>query len=172
MKIKLEKGDVFLTRNPMMLGRMINAVQRFWSQDNKSVYSHAGVIISEEGDTFEALWTIKASHIKEYEGKDIAIYRHKYMTHNKFYKGMKVILGHKGKIYPFYRLALMIFPPAAKHLSFGGIVCSEVLGKFLNGCGTDIQWRGLTPDGSHDFMKNHRDFDLVFQGKLKMEDVL
>lgn len=172
MKIKLEKGDVFLTRNPMMLGRIINSVQKFWSQDNKSIYSHAGVIISENGDTFEALWTIKAAHLKEYKNKEIVIYRYKNMNSKKFKNGMESILENKGQIYPFHRLVLMIIPPLSKYINFGMAVCSEIFGKFLAGAGVDVKWEGMTPDSAHDFVKNHRDFDVVFQGKFKLENLI
>ena len=164
--LKLEKGDIFLTKNPMMLGKIINFVQKLWSQDNSSMYSHAGVIISENGDTFEALLTIKASKLEEYKGKEILISRYNKINTKKFRNGMNSILENKGDIYPFHRLFLMIVPALGKINLTGQTVCSEIVGKFLNACGVDINWKGLTPDGLHDFIKNHRDFDIIYKGKL------
>ena len=54
---KLRQGDIFCTVNPMMLGRIICAIERFNDVDNQATYSHAGVILDHHGTTFEALWT-------------------------------------------------------------------------------------------------------------------
>ena len=70
----LRAGDIFLTRNPMLLGRAINLIQKFTSKDNKSRYSHAGVLLTSNGTTFEALWTNKKQNLFEaYFDKEILI---------------------------------------------------------------------------------------------------
>ena len=164
--IQLRKGDIFLTRNPMMLGRVINAVQKFNSPDNASVYSHAGIIIDESGKTLEALWTVKSQNIyKDYKGIDVLVMRYSGMSDEAFKAGMKSIHRHVGDFYPVLRLFTMIIPQIAKHLYIGHSVCSELAGEFLNGAGLkDIYWKGWTPDSLHDYTRNHRDFSVVHEG--------
>jgi len=163
-EIELKPGDIFLTRNPMWLGRLINFVQKFWSQDDNSKYSHAGIIMSKYGDTFESLWTIKASNLKEYKNKEIIILRFKNMSARRFRNGMNAVFEHKGQLYPFHKLTLMLIPPLGKKINFGSVVCSELTAKFIKFSGWDIYWKGMSPDGLDDFTKNHRDCDIVFKG--------
>ncbi len=135
MDIKLQPGDLFLTRNPQALGRGINAVQTWWSKDGKSTYSHAGIIIDDKGTTFEALWTLKRQNLFDaYAGEKICIARWEYMT-EKIAKAAlsKLMAQHEGQMYPAWRLFLHIIPPVAKYTSWGGkfAVCSELVAKFL-----------------------------------------
>lgn len=164
--IDLKKGDIFLTRNPMMLGKIINAVQKFNSPDNESIYSHAGIIIDESGKTLEALWTVKSQNIyKDYKGIEVLILRYSGMTDEAFSNGMKKIKRHVGDFYPVIRLFTMIIPQIAKHLYLGNGVCSELTGEFLNGVGLkDVYWKGWTPDNLHDYTRIHRDFSVVHKG--------
>ena len=168
MKLDLRKGDLFLSRNPMMLGRIINANQKFWSTDNKSKYSHAGIIIDRYGTTLEALWTFKYQNLYEgYKDTEILIARHKEMTSNVFNKGYDAIKHHIGQWYPFYRIILMIIPPIGKYIHWNRIVCSEANYKFINKCGlSNDEWFGKTPDNLHDLVINSKDYDIIFEGKI------
>jgi len=164
--IELAKGDIFCTRNPMMLGRIINWNQKFWSSDNESTYSHAGIILDPDGTTFESLWTIKKSHLSRYKGKKILIGRHIKMDEWRFSIGWLNVKRHQGQLYPFHRLFLMIIPPVAKYISTGRFpVCSELTAKFL--CETHLLdfWKGKNPDDIADMIHKWREYEIVFEGK-------
>jgi len=83
--ISLQPGDVFCTRNPMALGRVICFVQKIHASDNQAEYSHSGVILDKGGTTFEALWTNKRQNLfRAYQGKKVLIGRHDKMTQKRF----------------------------------------------------------------------------------------
>ena len=164
----MKKGDIFCTRNPMALGRAINGMQLFWSTDNESTYSHSGIIISDEGATFESLWTIKKANIDKYRGMRVLIGRHVKMTPESFKLGWDVVKRHEGQLYPFHRLILHIIPPMAKYLSTGRFpVCSELVAKFLCGCGFMRTWKGKNPDHIADMIRKWDDYDVVHEGDLE-----
>lgn len=166
--VQVRPGDIFCTRNPMWLGRAINAVQKFWSSDNESVYSHSGIIIDTAGTTLESLWTIREQNIEDaYSGSGVIIGRHKLMTRKAFEEGLKCVMKHKGQIYPFHRLIFHLFPPAAKYISTGGFpVCSELACKFLAAAGLLNSWKGKNPDHVADMIRRWRMWDIVFEGIL------
>ena len=164
---ELKPGDIFLSRNPMALGVIINAVQRFWSTDNKSEYSHAGIITGANGNTFESLWTVKNQNIHvDYLGEKILIARHKRMTYQKYRSAAMCIQKHSGQWYPSWRLIFMIVPPVSKYLSFGRVVCSELVCKFLAATGLydHMVWAGKNPDHIADMVKKWGDWEIVFEG--------
>ena len=162
----LKPGDIFLSANPMWLGRAINWVQTFTSKDGKSKYSHAGVIIDYTGTTFEALWTNRRQDLfQAYAGKPILIARHTKMNYHNFSKGWTGIQKHEGKMYAGHRLFFFLLcPPLAKYISLGLGVCSELTMKFLCKAGLASAWRGWNPDDVHDMVKNYRDYQIVFEG--------
>lgn len=162
--MQLNKGDIVLSRNPMRLGLAINAVQKFWSVDDASKYSHALIIVNEIGTTLEALWTVKNQNLfEDYKDAELIIGRNSKLNVEQ---GLAGISKHKGQWYPFYRLLFMLVPPVGKYLHFGRLVCSELVCKFLNKAGLDIEWHGKNPDNIHDMMKNGRDWEIIFEGKL------
>ena len=162
----LNKGDILLTANPMWIGRLINWVQTFNSKDNQSRYSHAGVILNEQGRTFEALWTNKQQDLFDaYQGKQILIARNNLMTHNKFETGWNGIKRHEGKIYAGHRLLLfLICPPLTKYFCLGFGVCSELTMKFLCRAGLAKTWKGWNPDDIDDMVREHREYTIIFEG--------
>lgn len=162
----LKPGDIFLTANPMWMGRIINFVQKFTSKDSQSVYSHAGIILNSQGRTFEALWTNKNQDLfKAYCGKKILIGRHAGMTHNKFVKGWQGIKHHKGKFYAGHRLLFFLFcPPLAKYFSLGLGVCSELTMKFLYRAGLAEAWKGWNPDDIDDMIHHYREYEIIYEG--------
>jgi hypothetical protein len=170
--LQLNPGDIFCTRNPMALGRAINAVQRFHAIDNESKYSHAGIITDSAGTTFESLWTIRHSHLREYLGQKVLIGRHAVMGRGVFEVGYSHLLKHEGRIYPFHRLFLHLIPPLAKYVSTGRyLVCSELVGRFLYECGLKDYWKGVNPDHVADWIRKFRIFEIVFEGELRQEDL-
>jgi len=167
MKPELRTGDIFCTRNPMALGRAINQIQKFWSSDNESEYSHSGIICNPKGITFESLWTIRYSKLDAYAGKQVIIGRHFGMNQEAFDEGIRGIAKHEKQIYPFHRLLFHLFPPAAKYISSGGFpVCSELVCKFLCKAGLMPTWKGKNPDHVADMIHKWRTWEVVFEGAL------
>lgn len=165
--ITLKPGDFFCTRNPMALGRAINFIQKLWSKDNNSTYSHAGIITNASGRTLEALWSIRRNHLDAYKGKRVLIGRWKGLEAGAYRKGMDAIQEDIGRVYPLWRLPLFMIPGAAKWISVGKFtVCSELTCKFLIGAGfTEIgRWQGQNPDDVADIIKKWRDVEVVFEG--------
>lgn len=163
----LQKGDVFCTANPMWLGKAINFVQKINSKDNKSVYSHSGIIIDECGTTFEALWTNKKQNLFEaYKGQQVIIGRNVNMTEVRFLKGWSRIAHHEGKWYAGHRLLLFPVPFLAKYLNLGLGVCSELTMKFLFKAGLSDCWKGWNPDDVSDMIHKYKEYRIVFEGTL------
>jgi len=169
--LTLKPGDIFLSRNPMMLGRLINWVQAFTSKDNQSEYSHAGVIIDYKATTFEALWTNNCQNLFEaYGGKKVLIARHKAMTPDRAMVGWNGVKHHKGKIYAGHRLLFfLICPPLAKYFCLGMAVCSEMVMKFLCKAGLSKAWKGHNPDDVHDMVAHWKEYDVIFEGILPLD---
>ena len=165
---ELKPGDVFCSQNPMMLGRMINAVQKFHSKDNKSEYSHSGVILDSSGTTFEALWTNRKQNLFEaYKGKKVLIGRHVDMVPAIFAVGWVGVKKHEGKRYAWHRLPLFFIPFVAKYANAGLCVCSELTMKFLCHCRLAPAWKGWTPDDVADMIIKWREYETIFEGELK-----
>lgn len=170
----LRPGDEFATRNPMALGAIINFVQRAKSVDNEATYSHTGIIISDEGATLEALWTIKSQNIWDaYKGQQVLIVRNEHMSPWVFAAGYRKIRKHIGQWYPAHRLVLHLLG-VAKWIHWGRVVCSELTAKFEVGCaeylGQDYPsgflrtWYGVNPDDLTDRWRIGRCFNIVFEG--------
>ena len=166
--IKLEKGDVFATSNPMALGKIINFVQKTNNLDNQSQYTHIGLIIDEVGTTFEALWHYESRNIFTDCKDKVVIFRNKNMDTERFLDGWNGIKHLKGKPYPLYRLPLFILPFLAKISIFKKPVCSELIAMFLYYAGlrNTTQSFGVDPDDLVDRWRIHKDYDIVFEGKL------
>ena len=162
----LNAGDIFLTANPMWMGRLINWVQTFNSKDNQSKYSHAGIILNNQGRTFEALWTNKQQNLfKVYQGKQILIARNNKMQSDRFTFGWNGIKHHEGKLYAGHRLFFfLVCPPLAKYFCLGFGVCSELTMKFLYRAGLTKAWKGWTPDDIDDMVHHYREYTIIFEG--------
>jgi len=167
---QLQPGDVFGTRNPMALGRAINFLQKIWSRDSESKYSHSGIILDEEGTTFEALWTIKKQNLFEaYGGKEVIIARYTKGTDTIIKTELDFCLScHEGQWYPIWRLPLHIFPPLAKIMLFHHPVCSELVAEFLCEIGArHCQWASTNPDTLADEWRRWKNFEIIWEGELK-----
>lgn len=166
-RIKLRPGDIFCTMNPMALGWAINAVQRFFDPDDEAKYSHAGIITSVKGDTFETLWTVKFAHLDRYAGQQIIIGRHNGMTAEKYQAAFSEIIKHQGQGYPFHRLLFYLIPPLAKYVHvLNRPVCSELAAKFLMHAGLLKRWAGKNPDYIADMMKRWQWWTVIYEGVL------
>jgi len=164
--IELQPGDIFCTRNPMFMGKAINFVQKFISVDGRSRYSHSGIILSETGETFEALWRNRRQNLfTAYQDKNVIVGRHRSMTPLLFGQAWDRIRHHEGKWYAGHRLFFFLLcPPLAKYLSVGPGVCSELTAKLWFRAGLIDFWSGVYPDFLADMIHNWRDIELVYEG--------
>ena len=168
--MKLLPGDVFATRNPMALGRAINAIQKFWSYDNEAIYSHTGVIVDYNGVTLECLWTVRHQNIYEaYQEEQVIIARYEKLKN--FNSSFITILEHFGQWYPVYRLLFHLIPPVAKYVHFRKhLVCSEFVAKFLHLVGGRHEhWHGTNPDMLVDEWRHWKNYKIIFEGTLSQE---
>lgn len=163
----LKKGDVFAVKTNSWLAGVINFCQRVWSWDSESKYNHAGIIIGENGETFESLGKIGRYDLSQYEGQCIIIARHKDMDEQKFNHGFLKVKDLDGAIYPVLRL-LLHFMRLAKYVHWKYPVCSELVGKFLNSAGLWRKWWGVTPDILADVWAISKYYDVVYEGPLEM----
>ena len=171
MTIDLKTGDFFAVQGKGFISKIINALQKFWSRDHASVYSHAGLIIDSEGTTLEALnkGTLASQNLfKAYHGRQIIIVRYDNLTPNIYKLAIKALNKEfKGEKYPFYRLLLHIFPPLAKLHFWGRGVCSEVVAYYLWEIAARHKWWASTnPDTLADEWRNWKNYTIVAERKL------
>jgi hypothetical protein len=177
MQVNLEIGDVFLTENSAFLGDIINFWQKLESHDDKSVYSHAGIILSKDGQTFEALNTgIKQSALSKRVGQKVLIARPVHEVEAPFWDISEfckvraidqLLRDYDGRIYPYWRIAFQLIPFASKYISAHGkfLVCSELVAKYLSLIGARYEhYLGATPDDLHDEWRFWKNFDIIYEG--------
>jgi len=187
---ELEPGDIFCSRNPMMLGRAICWFEKLRSSDNQAEYSHAGVIIGRGGITFEALWTNRKQNLfKAYSGTKVLIGRHEHMTSKRAEAGWEGVKKYEGQVYAFWRLLLHAIPFCSKIGTGWFAVCSEIAAKYISKSGIMVAgrvmsdplvqafiktgesfyWKGRTPDNLADMMNGVeavKGWSVVFEGVL------
>ncbi len=170
----LQTGDVFCVQGNMgAVSSMIRLAERIWSRDNQAVHGHAGIIRNSIGETLEALWTVKESHLDEYRGKQVIIYRPVQDLDGAFIDPAylakaygDLLEEHLGRWYPVHRLALHLVPPLAKYISTGRwLVCSELVAKYLWLIDArDLPYTGVNPDTLADEWRYYFNFQEVFSG--------
>ena len=175
--IDLKQGDVFCSENTAFFSKMINIMQKINSKDNCSVYSHAGIITSFDGATFEALSTIRADHLKRRKGQKVLIARPiaKSITGgaitalDKKLAITEIVSQYNGKRYPWWRIILHAIPFAAKYVSAHGrfLVCSELVAKYLYLINArHHHYTGTDPDDLADEWIRWKNFEIIFEGVL------
>lgn len=184
-ELDLKPGDVFCTRNPMWLGRVICWFEKAKSKDNHAEYSHAGIILDEKGTTFEAVWTNRKQNLFEaYKGQKVLIGRHDLMNTDAFIRGWNGVKKYEGNMYAGWRLLLHAIPFASKFGTGGFAVCSELAMKFVSKSmvmldhsdkaavanairtGESMYWKGWNPDDVADMIKNYDRWEPVFEGEV------
>ncbi len=165
----LKAGDVFVVKGAGIIPRLINGAQRFWAKDGSSVYSHAGIVLTDVGATLEALPNgIRLGNLSKYNGKRIKIARYTPLTSGDFERAKNILLEEDlGRVYPAWRLFLHLFPPLARRVSYRGkwLVCSELVGKYLALVGArEYNYKGVNPDTLADEWDKWRDFETVYEG--------
>ncbi|MFA6152921.1 MAG: hypothetical protein WC716_16485 [Chitinophagaceae bacterium] len=164
--LNLKTGDCFCTRNPMFLGRIISAIELFWSTDGHAEYSHAGMMLNNT-QTFESLLTNKSQDFYQgYQGENVLVVRPQVPDLDKFLALQKIYKEHNGKWYPFHRLPMFIFPPLAKINIADRPVCSEMTAKYLTLLKIRQNWKGVNPDTLADEFRNWKQYEIIYEGVL------
>lgn len=171
---QIRPGDVALTSSGGLISDAINGIQRFWSQDNMSIYTHAMVCRGFGSDVFEANHKgVHTGNLSEYAGKPILIARHDDMDLALFqYAFSRLKIEYDGKPYPTYRLFLHLLPPLAKYFGVGLAVCSELAAKFLFYADILDYWQGVNPDELADMFHHWKGFNIIYEGVLPQKGEL
>jgi hypothetical protein len=170
--IELRPGDYFCVYTDTWLAKLIMAAQRVKALDDHVAYNHAGIIVSGDGRTYEALMKIEHAHIKDYEGCEILIARHRAMTPELFDMGYGQVLKWNRTIYPWWRLLLHL-TGLAVILHIAKIpVCSELAVEHLHHCGLiGHDGYGWNPDHFADMLVNYKDFEIIYEDKFRYAEV-
>lgn len=164
-------GDVFGVRSPGVLGKGIRFVEWVQSPDWEATYNHSGIILDEQGRTFEALWRIREASLKEYEGRQVIIARYLGRTERRVEMALAAIRAkYAGRGYPFWRIGLYLIPYMAKFASTGKYgVCSEVTAEYLYFLGARHKhWPGANPDMLADEWRRWQVYEVIFEGRLEV----
>lgn len=170
---ELQTGDVFVVNSESIIAGLINSVSGFNSTDGESTYNHAGVIVTDGGVTFEALRVLDYSTLKSYLGQQILIARPDATYTNQILAMETLAAAHRGQKYPWWRIALHIYPPFARMFSYKGkwVVCSELVAKYEYLLGLrGEEYTGVTPDKLSEEWKHWKDFEIVFEGTLALKE--
>jgi hypothetical protein len=162
--MKLQAGDCFVVRGDTSLSYLIRVFGNFWSSDGECSFNHAGIILDEEGNTFESLNRIDHYNLEQYKGKQIMIVRHNKMNFDLFCKGLASIIHLDGVRYPWWRLAVHLVHLARFFNRSGIPVCSELVGMFENGAGLRKVFWGLTPDNLADEWRISKHYNTIYEG--------
>jgi len=174
MELQLKPGDVFCTRNNMLFGRCINSIQRFFSYDDNSTYSHSGIILNKEGDTFESKWFVGEYNLfEQYIGREVLIARCSRLSKKKFENSIEIIKEKYNKqFYPVWRLIFFLIPPTAKYINFGKVICSELVAHYLHLIGFRYpQYYGTDVDKLSDEFNHWRTYKVIHKGILEIPEV-
>jgi len=164
MKVALEAGMEFASRNPQGLGMMINLFQKFQSIDNDSIFTHTGLIYDANGVTFEARNKLDHYHIDDYKGQHVMIVRPKMLTPEVWTNAWEDLKQYDGKTYPYFRLVLHLLR-MAKYVHWETPVCSELTAKYEVILLLRKMWWGINPDNLADFWNYSKFHDIIFDGE-------
>ena len=127
MEVDVQPGDIFCSQYPSELGKAIRWITGRRSADKNAEYSHVGIIIGEDGETFEAVSRIWRQNLfRDYAGVKVRIGRHRDMSKDAFEKGLESALAFEGNRYPYHRLLLHALRLAGTINTGRFPVCSEL----------------------------------------------
>lgn len=163
--MKLKHGDIFCVNNGGFFSRAICRVTALQSLDGRAKYSHAGIITSSVGTTFEAKRTIQRGDLKKYGNKPILIGRHQRMSIGRMALHYPNLLREfEGDRYPWWRIGLHLCGMARWIGNGDHLVCSELVARFLCDCKLVETYKGWTPDNLADMIHNWRMWEVVYEG--------
>ena len=172
MAVRLRTGDLFCVATKGIKARAIRLVTKWKSRDGRAVYNHAGMVAHPSGVTFEALGTIRLSHINDYQGNNILIVRpkvnlkrHPLQRAHKVNAFQKIYEAHNKQWYPWHRIPMMLLRPLARrHIPGFPLVCSELTAKYEVLLGTrDWAYAGITPDDLADIWHVSYCYDVLYE---------
>lgn len=171
--LDIKAGDIFCVNSGYWVSRAITNVTGLYALDKNAKYSHSGIIINQNGQTFESLYHIEINHLEEYVGKQIIIGRHSSMSYPIFKSAFDPLFDEQnGRVYPAWRIALFLIPPLARYLSNGEwLVCSELAAKFLKNAGILNTFTGWAPDNIADMIRDWKNWSIIFEGTLTEKDL-
>jgi hypothetical protein len=165
MTLNVRRGDIFCVGLDTWFAKSIMAVEEFWASDKNAKFGHSGIIVSSQGDTFEALFRTEYSHLSRYKGYPILIARPKCETTISDTVISSLIAKHKGQRYPAWRLLFHMFPPLARRIGRGNyLVCSELTAKYLSRCNIRPgPYLGVNPDTLADEIRHWKEYDIILE---------
>ncbi|MBV6342819.1 hypothetical protein [Candidatus Magnetobacterium casense] len=160
-----------MTRSETLLGASIRALEAYWAPDGYAEYNHAGFFFCTCHDgavacSIEALpeGIFGRRWPDEFMGEQILIARHEAMDEFRFWQGFGRVEMEIGEKYPFHRLLLHALGPLAEINIMDMNVCSEIVQMFCFFSGLTRDRRGWNPDSCHEWLKQNRRIDYVFEG--------
>jgi len=160
----LQPGMVFVVKTGRVVSNIINFCQKVKAVDNKSFYTHAGIIVGSYGKTFEALAKVGYGHIDHHKGCPILIVKHNGMTEELFKTAFDELKYLDGSMYPVPRLFLHLLG-LAKFIHWKYPVCSELVAKLEHEAGLRRNWWGINPDNLADEWLISKHYTIIYQGK-------
>ena len=163
--------DVFASKNPQGLGKIICEFEKLKSQDGEAEYGHTGIIQDANGKTAEAVWSIAEQNLFEaYSGKKVLIARWNRQTPEQVEKGLVYARKLLGRKYPYHRLILHMLGVARWVHILKTPVCSEYTAATLIEAGADLicgnNFWGVSPDYLADDWNHSKHFDVIYEGVL------
>ena len=167
--LKLKAGDCFLVHSHDWLAKAIDAVEAFWDFGNRRLYSHAGIIVQDNGLTIEALQPRVTSRFfpVEYRDHQVMVVRYTKLTEQQLEVGLGAAYSHYRELYPYWRLPLELLR-IGKFIHWDSVVCSELVAQFLHYIGArEYLWFGVDPEDLEDEFRHWRDYEIIFEGMLE-----
>jgi hypothetical protein len=172
--IKLKPGDIFCSTTvgagadwkSRMLAAAIRKREEIGSMDGQAFYTHAGIVMHENGRTYEARWTYDFFHMDDYYQGPVLIGRPRIESQGDLGRGLNAVIKYHGRGYPFWRLAMFLVPGMTKISLTKLPVCSELVCMFAIAAGIEEvgQWKGQNPDHVADMIKKWDAFDVIYEG--------
>lgn len=164
--MELKPGDVFVVKTKSKIANAILAIEHILSEDHEAEYTHGGIILDGEGNTFESLRHINHYNLDLYKDCHIFIARHLKMDEECFNQSLSSIIKYDGQNYPWWRLLLFLGGMADDLYRIDRPVCSELVALFLKGSGLrpEHSW-GVSPDNLADeWHSKSLTYTTVFEG--------
>lgn len=165
----LKPGDIILFAGRSFRAKVINFFQSLFAKSGRSIYNHAALVTSAEGDILHATrWRIKHTSLrKRYRRSQVMILRWRHLTLDRLRRGMAEVGPMLGRPFAFWRQ--LLHAVRLGWLFYGKyVVCSELVAKFLSAAGARARhWAGTNVNDLYEeFTGNPSHYQVVYQGRL------
>lgn len=165
MKPELRPGDYFCVQTGSWVAKPILWFQKLKALDDESTYNHAGIVVKEDGKTFESLAKIAHYDINGYAGHRILVARHCAMTPEKFEAGYDAVRKFDGTVYPAWRLFWHAIGMAKLVHVVRIPVCSELVVEHCHAAGLcNHGGFGWSPDALADKFRDSKRYEVIYEG--------